>query len=61
MTTPANVPVALSAQPVSLQGRLFANQTFHFETLRNAEYILSECADLGEILERIQLIPEGAT
>jgi hypothetical protein len=43
----------LEANPpaVSLRGRFFTNQTFHFETLRNAGYALSQCADLGEMLE----------
>lgn len=40
-----------SAQAFSPRGRFFADQTFHFETLRNAGYALSECADLGEVLE----------
>ena len=40
-------------------GRFFRNQTYHFETLRNAGYILSNCADLGEIFETVKLISEG--
>src|SRR6516225_6178510 len=39
-----------AAHAVSPRGLLFANPTFHFETLRNAGYIVSNCADLGEIL-----------
>src|SRR5215469_4934030 len=35
-----------STQAVSPRGRFFANPTFHFETLRNAGYIVSNCADL---------------
>ena len=46
-------------QTVSPRGRFFANPTFHFETLRNAGYILSNCADLGEILETVKVISEG--
>jgi predicted alpha/beta-fold hydrolase len=40
-------------------GRFFANQTFHFETLRNVGYTLSQCADVGEVLETVKLIAEG--
>ena len=46
-------------QSGSPRGRFFANPTFHFETLRNAGYILSNCADLGEILETVKGISEG--
>ena len=59
MTNAKAVPEAGPAQAVSPRGRFFANQTFHFETLRNAGYIASNCADLGEILETVKLIPEG--
>lgn len=48
-----------STQAISPRGRFFANPTFHFETLRNAGYILSNCADLGEILETVKVIAEG--
>jgi len=44
---------------VSSRGRFFANPTFHFETLRNAGYVASNCADLGEILETVKAIAEG--
>ena len=44
---------------VSSRGRFFANPTFHFETLRNAGYVASNCADLGEILETVKVIAEG--
>jgi hypothetical protein len=47
------------AQAVSPRGRFFANQTFHFETLRNAGYILANCTDLGEVLETVKVIAEG--
>jgi len=47
------------AGPSSPRGRFFADQTFHFETLRNAGYALSECADLGEVLEATKQITEG--
>lgn len=46
-------------QTVSPRGRFFTNQTFHFETLRNAGYALSQCADLGEMLETTKQITEG--
>ena len=49
-----------AAPPVfSPRGRFFANQTFHYETLRNAGYILLQCADLGEMLETTKEITEG--
>ncbi|MGB0036812.1 MAG: alpha/beta fold hydrolase [Candidatus Acidiferrales bacterium] len=47
------------AQAVSPRGRFFADQTFHFETLRNAGYIASNCAELGEVLETVKVIAEG--
>ena len=59
MTITSEVPEAGSAQAVSPRGRYFANQTFHFETLRNAGYIVSNCADLGEVLETVKVIAEG--
>jgi len=46
-------------QALSPRGRFFANQTFHFETLRNAGYAFSQCADLGEMLETAKQITEG--
>jgi alpha-beta hydrolase superfamily lysophospholipase len=59
MTNTSAVPEAGAAQAVSPRGRFFANQTFHFETLRNAGYILSNCADLSEVLETVKVITEG--
>jgi pimeloyl-ACP methyl ester carboxylesterase len=59
MANPSAVPEAGPAQAVSPKGRFFANQTFHFETLRNAGYIVSNCADLGEVLETVKVIAEG--
>jgi pimeloyl-ACP methyl ester carboxylesterase len=47
------------AQSLTPRGLFFANPTFHFETLRNAGYIVSNCADLGEIFETIKVISEG--
>jgi pimeloyl-ACP methyl ester carboxylesterase len=47
------------ARAVSLKGRFFIDQTFHFETLRNAGYIYSQCADLGEMLETTKQIIEA--
>jgi hypothetical protein len=52
-------PATGPAQAVGPRGRFFANPTFHFETLRNAGYIVSNCADLGEILETVRIIAEG--
>src|SRR6516164_5425425 len=46
-------------QTVSPRGRFFADPTFHYETLRNAGYIFSQCADLGEVLETTKEITEG--
>jgi len=40
-------------------GRFFADQTFHFETLRNAGYAFSQCSDLGEVLATTTQIREG--
>src|SRR5215469_16561724 len=47
------------AQGVTPRGLFFANPTFHFETLRNAGYIVSNCDDLGEIFETVKVISEG--
>src|SRR3974377_8647 len=47
------------AQSLTPRGLFFANPTFHFETLRNAGYIVSNCADLGEIFETVKVISEG--
>jgi alpha-beta hydrolase superfamily lysophospholipase len=59
MTATATTPSVGAAPAVSPRGRFFANQTFHFETLRNAGYILAGAADLGEVLETVKLITEG--
>ena len=59
MTNTNAVQVESTSQAVSPRGRFFANQTFHFETLRNAGYTLSGSADLGEVLETVKLITEG--
>jgi len=59
MANTSAVPEASPAQAVAPKGRFFANQTFHFETLRNAGYIVSNCADLSEILETVKVIAEG--
>jgi pimeloyl-ACP methyl ester carboxylesterase len=40
------------------KGRFFANQTFHFETLRGAGYIQSGGADIGEVLETVKQIAD---
>jgi pimeloyl-ACP methyl ester carboxylesterase len=59
MTNTSAIPEADPAQAVTPRGRFFANQTFHFETLRNAGYIASGCAELGEVLETVKVIAEG--
>jgi len=59
MTNASAVLEAGPAQAVSPRGRFFATQTFHYETLRNAGYIVSNCADLGEVLETVKVIAEG--
>ena len=59
MTNASAVSETGPEQAVGPRGRFFANQTFHFETLRNAGYIVSNCADLGEILETVKVIAEG--
>jgi hypothetical protein len=51
MRNASAVPAAAPAQAVSPRGRFFADQEFHYETLRNAGYIASNCADLSEVLE----------
>jgi pimeloyl-ACP methyl ester carboxylesterase len=50
---------ASAVEALTPRGRFFADQTFHFETLRNAGYALSQCADLGEMLETTKQITEG--
>jgi pimeloyl-ACP methyl ester carboxylesterase len=55
-TTPVQEGAAAPAVP---KGCFFANQTFHFETLRQAGYTFSNCADLSEILETVKLIAEN--
>jgi len=59
MTNTSADPGASPTQAVSPRGRFFGNPTFHFETLRNAGYIVSNCADVGEILETVKAIDEG--
>jgi pimeloyl-ACP methyl ester carboxylesterase len=51
--------VPAPAPEVAPKGLFFANPTFHFETLRNAGYIVSNCADLGEMFETVKGIAEG--
>lgn len=57
-TTTIAVP---DSKPLEMcpKGRFFADQTFHFETLRNVGYTLSGCADVGDVLETTKLIAEG--
>lgn len=59
MANTSAVQEAGPAQAASPSGRVFANPPFHFETLRNPEYIVSNYADLGEILETVKVIDEG--
>jgi len=59
VTNTSAVAEAGPAQAVSPRGRRFANPTFHFETLRNAGNIVSNCADFGEVLETVKVIAEG--
>jgi dienelactone hydrolase len=59
MTSTNTTAIRGPVQAVSPRGRFFANQTFHYETLRNAGYILANCADLGEVLETVKVIAEG--
>ena len=59
MTNASAVLEAGPAQAVSPRGRFFTTPTFHYETLRNAGYILANCADLGEVLETVKVIAEG--
>jgi len=59
MTNTNPVPQGELPQAVRPTGRFLANQTFHFETSPNAGYIVSNCADLGEILETVKVIGEG--
>jgi len=60
MTTTNSVQEGASAPSVP-KGLLFNTQTFHFETLRQAGYAFSNCADLSEILETVKLIAENDT
>ena len=41
------------------KGRFFANQTFHFETLRGAGYTLSGGADIGEVMATVSQIADN--
>ncbi len=59
MTSTNTTATTGPAQAVNPRGRFFATQTFHFETLRNAGYIVSNCADLSEVLETVKVITEG--
>jgi hypothetical protein len=59
MTNASAVPEAGPAQAVSPRGRFFTTQEFHYETLRNAGYIASGSAELGEVLETVKVIAEG--
>src|SRR5579871_2512811 len=41
------------------KGRLFVNQTYHYETLRTLGYIGSGGAEISEVLETVKAITEG--
>ena len=56
MATTNAIAAPNSAQQLSPRGRFFADQTFHFETLRNAAYTLSSCADFGEVPETAKIV-----
>jgi hypothetical protein len=43
-------------QGLTPRGGFFDDQTLHFETLRNAGYTLSSCADFGDVLETAKLV-----
>ena len=59
MKSTDTIAITAPAPVVIPRGRFFANQTFHYETLRNAGYILANCADLGEVLGTVKVIAEG--
>jgi pimeloyl-ACP methyl ester carboxylesterase len=59
MTEADAVLTAASPQGTNPRGRFFANQTFHFETLRGAGYAQSGSAELGEVFETVSHINEG--
>ena len=59
MTNTSAVGEAGPAQAVSPEGCFLTNPAFHFETLRNPEYIMTNCADLGEVLNAVKVIDEG--
>lgn len=61
MTSTSAVRDAGPAQSVGPEGRFPANPEFqfHFETLRNPEYIVPNCANLGEVLNAVKVIDEG--
>jgi hypothetical protein len=59
MTNASAVLEAGPAQALSPKGRFFTTPTFHYEMLRNAGYILANCADLGEVLKTVKVIAQG--
>ena len=50
---------AASPEINAAKGRFFANQTFHFETLRGAGYIQSGGADIGEVMQTVSRITDS--
>ena len=59
MTNATAIPEAGRAQGAGPRDRLFTNPTFHFETLRNARCIVSNCDNLGEFLATTKVLDEG--
>lgn len=59
MTNTSAVQEAGPADAVSPKGPFHADPTFHFGTLRNPEYISSNFADLGEVLNSVKVIDDG--
>jgi len=59
LTNASAVPEAGRAQADSPRGHFFSNPTFHFETRRNPGYIVSNYADLVEVLESVKVVDEG--
>jgi pimeloyl-ACP methyl ester carboxylesterase len=58
MTTTSAIATGPAQAVNPPKGRFFANQTFHFETLRGAGYIQSGGADIGEVMETVRQITD---
>ena len=59
MTNKSGLPKAGPAQAARPRGRFFANPACPSGTQRNAGFMVSNYADLGEILETVKVIDEG--